>query len=109
CVAAFYGASELLTHRFLGARTFAPLVVGLALIVGLIVNQYRARRPLLTIRSMLTSTIPVAGIVVALAAAAASVTATDLTAEALSPRYTPLHLGLLFLPELAGALLTAAM
>src|SRR5581483_1600076 len=84
CVAAFYGASELRTHRFLGARTFAPLVVGLALIVCLIVNQYRARRPLLTIRSMLTSTIPVAGIVVALAAAAASVTATDLTAEALS-------------------------
>jgi MFS family permease len=57
---------------------------------------------------MLTSTIPVAGIVVALAAAAASVTATDLTATVLAPHYSPLHLGLLFLPELAGALLTAA-
>ena len=56
---------------------------------------------------MLTSTVPVAGIVVALAAAAASVTATDLTAAVLAPHYTPLHLGLLFLPELAGALLTA--
>jgi MFS family permease len=85
------------------------LIGGLALIVALIVNQYRARRPLLTIRSMLTSTVPVAGIIVALAAAAASVTATDLTASVLAPHYTPLHLGLLFLPELAGALLTAVM
>ncbi len=109
CVAAFYGASELLTHRFLGPLTVVPLTVGLALIVALIVYQYRARRPLLTIRSMLTSTVPVAGIVVALAAAAASVTATGLTASALAPFYGPLHLGLLFLPELAGALITAVM
>jgi MFS family permease len=107
CVAAFYGASELLTHPFLDPQTIVPLVLGLGLIVALIVNQFRARRPLLTIRSMLTSTIPVAGIVVALAAAAASVTATDLTATVLAPHYSALHLGLLFLPELAGALITA--
>ncbi len=109
CVAAFYGASELLTHPFLDPQTIIPLAVGLALIVTLIVYQYRARRPLLTIRSMLTSTVPVAGIVVALAAAAASVTATALTAGALAPHYGPLHLGLLFLPELAGALITAVV
>lgn len=107
CVAAFYGASELLTHKFLDPQTILPLVAGLALIVTLVVNQYRAKRPLLTIRSMLTSTVPVAGILVALAAAAASVTATDLTASALAPHYSALRLGLLFLPELAGALLTA--
>jgi MFS family permease len=108
CVAAFYGASELLTHSFLDVQTIVPLVAGVALIVALVVNQYRAKHPLLTIRSMLTSTVPVAGIVVALAAAAASVTATDLTAGVLAPYYSPLHLGLLFLPELAGALITAA-
>ena len=34
-------------------------------------------------------------------------TATGLTADVLAPHYSPLHLGLLFLPELAGALLTA--
>ncbi|MFL5830053.1 MAG: MFS transporter [Solirubrobacteraceae bacterium] len=107
CVAAFYGASELLTHPFLDVQTIVPLVGGLILILALIVNQYRSPRPLLTIRSMLTSTVPVAGIVVALSAAAASVTATALTASVLAPHYTPLHLGLLFLPELAGALLTA--
>ncbi len=108
CVLAFYGASELLTHPFLDIQTVVPLATGLALIVALVINQYRAKHPLLTIRMMLTSTVPVAGIVVALAAAAASVTATDLTATILAPHYSPLDLGLLFLPELAGALLTAA-
>ncbi len=106
-VAAFYGASELLTHKFLEPRTFGLLVGGLALIVTLIVYQFRAKHPLLTIRSMLTSTIPVAGIIVALCAAAASVSATALTAALLVGRYSPVHLGLLYLPELAGAVLTA--
>jgi MFS family permease len=108
-VAAFYGASELLTHRFLDAQTFAPLVGGLVLIVLLVVNQYRARRPLLTIRSMLSSTIPVAGIVIALTAAAASVSASALTANLLAARYSAVHVGLLYLPELGGAILTAIL
>jgi MFS family permease len=107
CAAAFYGASELLSHRFLGATTVGPLLGGLALIVLLIVNQYRSRRPLLTIRSMLTSTMPVAGIVLALFAAAASVSATELSAATLAAKFGPLHLGLLYLPELAGAIVTA--
>jgi MFS family permease len=106
-VAAFFGASELLTHRFLEAQTVLPLLGGLALIIVLIVSQARSRRPLLTIRSMLTSTIPVAGIVIALFAAAASVSATVLTADLLARRYSPVHVGLLYLPELAGAVLTA--
>ena len=107
CGAAFFGASELLTHSFLDGETFAPLVGGLAAIVVLIVYQFRARRPLLTIRTMLTSTMPVAGIVVALFAAAASVSATVLSADALYERYSPLHVGLLYLPEVAGAVITA--
>jgi MFS family permease len=106
-VAAFYGASELLTHRFLGLQTVVPLLGGLGLVVGLIANQYRSAGPLLTIRSMLSSTIPVAGLVIALFAAAASVSATALTANLLAARYSPLHVGLLYLPELAGAVLTA--
>jgi MFS family permease len=107
--AAFYGASELLTHRFLDLSTFVPLVGGLALIVLLVVNQSVKRRPLLTIRSMLVSTMPVAGIVVALFAAAASVSASELTAASLAHRYNPLHLGLLYLPEFGGAVLTAGL
>src|ERR1700722_17083897 len=109
CVAAFFGASELLTHPFLAAETLAPLLGGLATIIVLIVYQFRAKRPLLTIRTMLTSTMPVAGIVVALFAAAASVSATALTAGALVGRYRPLHIGLLYLPEVAGAAITAVL
>jgi MFS family permease len=107
CVAAFFGSSELLTHPFLAGETIVPLIGGLALIVVLIVYQFRAKQPLLTIRSMLTSTMPVAGILVALFAAAASVSATALTAGALTGHYKPLHVGLLYLPEAAGAVLTA--
>ncbi len=88
-VAAFYGASELLTHRFLNGVTVAPLLGGLGLIIVLVVNQYRSRRPLLTIRSMLSSTMPVAGITVALFAAAASVSATALTATVLAQQLQP--------------------
>jgi MFS family permease len=106
-VAAFFGASQLLTHKFLDPVALVPLLTGLALIVLLIVYQFRAKRPLLTIRSMLTSTMPVAGVVVALCAAAASVSATALTAAMLAGRYGPLHVGLLYLPELGGAVLTA--
>jgi hypothetical protein len=109
CVAAFFGASQLLTHPFLDGQTIVPLLGGLVTIVVLIVYQFRARRPLLTIRTMLTSTMPVAGIVVALFAAAASVSATALTAGALAGRYGPLHLGLLYLPEVAGAVITAVV
>jgi MFS family permease len=107
CAAAFFGASELLTHSFLDPVTIVPLLGGLATIVVLIVYQYRAKRPLLRIRAMLTSTMPVAGIVLALFAAAASVSATALTAAVLAGVYSPLHVGLLYLPEVAGAVITA--
>jgi MFS family permease len=107
CVLAFFGASELFSHPFLDVTTILPLAVGLAAIVVLIVYQYRAKQPLLTIRTMVTSTMPVAGIAVALFAAAASVSATALTADVLAGRYSPLHIGLLYLPEVGGAVITA--
>lgn len=107
CVAAFFGASQLTTHAFLDPIAIVPLIGGLLVIVALIVYQSTARNPLLTIGEMVKSTIPVAGIVLALLAAAASVSATGLTAEAMSEKYGPLHLGLLYLPELGGAIITA--
>jgi hypothetical protein len=96
CVAAFYGASDLMTHRFLDASTLAPLAAGLALIVALLVHQARVRRPLLIV-GPLGSTLPVAGIAVALCAAAASVSALGLSTAVLGDRYTPVHLGALFI------------
>jgi MFS family permease len=106
CGAAFWGASELTTHGFLDPVAIAPLLGGLALIIILWVYQYRGTHTLLTLRP-LASTIPVAGIVVAICAAAASVSAVGLTSAALAHRYAPLHLGLLYLPELGGAVLSA--
>ena len=106
CVSLFYGASELLTHPFLDADTLVPLAVGLALIVALLVYQYRAKRPLLCIRP-LGSTLPVSGIVVAMCAAAGSISAVALAAALLTDQFTPVHLGLLQFPEFIAALITA--
>ncbi len=106
CVSLFYGASELLTHSFLDADTLVPLAVGLALIVALLVYQYRAKRPLLCIRP-LGSTLPVSGIVVAMCAAAGSISAVALAAALLTDQFTPVHLGLLQFPEFIAALITA--
>jgi MFS family permease/nucleotide-binding universal stress UspA family protein len=107
CAAGFIGAAQLTTHGFTDAAVSVPLFGGLALIVALICYQYRAARPLLTVRTMLTSSIPVAGVGVALFAAAASVAATALTANVLLQTYSPVRVGLLYLPELGGAVVMA--
>lgn len=109
CAAAFVGASQLTTHGFDDAAVTLPMFGGLALIVALVVYQFRSRRPLLTVRTMLTSSIPVAGVGVALFAAAASVAATALTANVLLQTYSPVHVGLLYLPELGGAVVMAVV
>jgi hypothetical protein len=78
------------------------------LIVGLLVYQYRAKRPLLCIRP-LGSTLPVSGIVVAMCAAASSISAVALAAVLLTNKFTPVHLGLLQFPEFIAALITAVL
>ncbi|MGO4442238.1 MFS transporter [Mycobacterium sp. 2YAF39] len=109
CTAAFVGAAQLTTHGLTDLAATAPMLGGLVLIVVLIVYQFRARRPLLTVRTVLTSAIPVAGVGVALFAAAASVAATVLTANVLLQSYSPVQVGLLYLPELGGALVMAVV
>ncbi|MGH9092995.1 MAG: MFS transporter, partial [Acidimicrobiales bacterium] len=108
CVAAFFGASELATGSFGQATTLGPLFGGLALIVALIVYQYRGKRVILDIRSLAT-TMPVAAIVVAICAAAAAISAIAVDMHVLASHFTPLHLGLLYLPELGATAVTAAV
>lgn len=108
CVAAFFGASELLTHTLGDPRVIAPLLGGLLLIVILFVHEYRTPRPLLCVRSIV-STLPVAGIVAAICAAAASVSAITLTLTSLSHHESPMRLGLLYLPEFGGAVIAAVV
>jgi MFS family permease/nucleotide-binding universal stress UspA family protein len=107
CTAAFVGAAQLTTHAFSDLAASLPMFGGLALIVVLIVYQFRTARPLLTVRTMMTSAIPVAGVGLALFAAAASVAATALTANVLMQGFSPVQVGLLYLPEVGGAIVMA--
>lgn len=105
--AAFFGAAHLAEHRFLDTVVIVPLLLGVALVVTLIVHQYRARNPLMPVKK-LAHTIPVAAIAIAMAAGAASVALVELTGSALElQKVDPLHSAVLFSPEFGGAILTA--
>ena len=99
--------SELTSHDFLSPLTVLPLAGGIVVILVLITYQTRSRNPLLPLGPLLRSTIPVSGITIALCAAAASVSVSDLTLTLVTGQRGALHAGLLYLPELGGALLTA--
>ncbi|HEY2075385.1 MAG TPA: MFS transporter [Streptosporangiaceae bacterium] len=107
-VAAFWGAAELTTHGFTSPVVLGPLFGGLALIIALWVYQYRSPNPLLRLRSF-TNTIPVSGTVIAICAAAASTSAIGLTGSLLARHYPPLHVGLLYVPELGATAIAAIM
>ena len=108
CAAAFFGASELTTHRLTSAVVLIPLVAGLVLIVALVAYEYLIERPLMPIRSIAT-TFPVAGIVVAMCAGAASVAVVELVLNALQTKMSPAYLGTLFWPEFGAAVATAVL
>ena len=105
--AAFFGASELLTHRMLDVIVIVPLLAGVLAIVALVVYQYRLERPLMPVRQLAT-TFPVAGITVAMCAGAASVGLVSLVQSAFATKSSPSHIGMLFWPEF-GAAVAAAM
>jgi MFS family permease len=106
--AAFFGASELTTHRMLSLIVFLPLLAGAAMVVALVVHQYFVRRPLMPVRQIAT-TFPVAGIVIAMTAGAASIAVVELAQTALQTKTTPIHAAMLFWPEFGGAVLMAAL
>jgi hypothetical protein len=108
CGAAFFGASELLTHSFLSLIVILPLVAGLAMIITLILYQYGYSRALMPVRQLCT-TFPIAGIMIAMCAGAASVGAIALTESALQGHGSPVHTAMLFWPELGGAVITAVL
>jgi MFS family permease len=100
--AAFFGASELLTHSLLDLIVFLPLVAGLLMIIALVAHQYHAKNPLMPVRQLAT-TFPVAGITVAMCAGAASVGLVTLVQTALQSKTSPEHLAMLFWPEFGAA------
>jgi MFS family permease len=108
CAAAFFGSSELKTHSMLSLIVLLPLLAGVGMIISLVLFEYFVKRPLMPVRSIAT-TRPLAGLIVAMCAGAASVTLIDLAQTALQTRLTPTHLGMLFWPEFGGAVATAAL
>jgi MFS family permease len=105
CAAAFFGASELTTHPMTSTITFIPLVCGAAAIALLVVHQSLVKRPLMPVRQLAT-TFPVAAIVIAMTAGAASVAIIELAQTALK-QDDPVHVAMLFWPEFGGAVITA--
>ena len=101
CAAAFFGASELETHRMLDLIVFAPLLTGAGLLIALVVHQVTARNPLMPMGQLL-HTFPVAAVTIAISAGAGSIALIELAQTALSTHESPLHIGVLFLPELGA-------
>jgi MFS family permease len=108
CAAAFFGASELTTHAMLSLIVFLPLVAGFSSIVILVIHQAMIEKPLVPVRELL-STKPVAGIIAALAAGASSVAAIELIGQAVRTSGPPAHIGSLFWPFFAAAVLMAVV
>ncbi|HEX4467671.1 MAG TPA: MFS transporter [Solirubrobacteraceae bacterium] len=106
CAAAFFGASELQTHALLSLIVFAPLLGGAAMIVLLLLVEYAIDRPLFPVRSLM-STLPLAGVLIAMCAGAASVALVELAQSALQSKVSPGHMAMLFWPEFGAAVVTA--
>ena len=108
CAAAFFGAARLQAGRAAEPAALVPLLAGLAMIVALIVHQYRSKHPLMPVRQLAT-TFPVTGILIALCASSAAVGLTDLVLTAVQGSGSPARIAMLFLPEFGAAVLTAAL
>ena len=106
--AAFFGASELLTHSLMDLIVFAPLVAGLLMIIALVAYQYGLKNPLMPVRQIAT-TFPVAGITIAMCAGTASIGLVSLVQTALQKSSSPTHLAMLFWPEFGAAVAAAAV
>lgn len=107
CAAAFFGASQMTTHPMVSTVTLLPLLCGTAAIVALVVHQSMVKRPLMPVRQLGT-TLPVAGVVIAMTAGAASVAVIELAQTALAHQ-DPVHVAMLFWPQFGGAVITALL
>jgi MFS family permease len=108
CAVAFFGASELQTHRMLSVIVFVPLMVGVALLVALVAYEFRTREPLMPVRRVAT-TLPLAGIIVAMCAGSASIALMELVHAALHTSVPPAHAATLFWPQFGAALAVTAI
>ena len=107
CAAAFFGAAQLQATGP-GPVSLVPLLAGVAMIIALVVHQYRSKHPLMPVRQLAT-TFPACGILVAMCASAAAFGLMELVLTALQGKSSPGHTAVLFLPEFGAAVLTAVL
>jgi predicted MFS family arabinose efflux permease len=108
CAAAFFGVGRLQATMKPSPGSLIPLVAGAALIVFLVVQQYRARDPLMPVKAAFT-TVPAAGIFAALTASAASFGVMELLLGLLRTAGSPGRTALIFIPEIIAAVAVAAL
>lgn len=108
CGAAFSGAGMLQANKATSTTALSLLVGGVAMIVVLVVYEYRLDRPLMPVKR-LASTLPVTGIAIALTASSAAFGLMELVLLGLKPVASLTTTGLLFLPELGAAVATAVL
>lgn len=107
--AAFFGVSELMGRGATELVVLGPVLAGVAMLVALVVVEWRSENPLIPVRQ-LAHTVPIAAIVVAMSAGAASVALVELAQTGLQARgASPGHAGALFLPEFGAAFLAAVL
>jgi MFS family permease len=106
----FFASGELRAHGFSELIVAVPLGIGLVCFAALMIVEYFKQDALSPVKRMWT-TFPVVGTIVAMAGGGAFVTFVDLTSTLLVKvgHQTPLAAGLQFWPQLAGALITAAL
>jgi MFS family permease len=106
----FFASGELRAHGFSELIVAVPLAVGLVCFAALMIVEYFKKDALSPVKRMWT-TFPVVGTIVAMAGGGAFVTFVDLASTLLVQvgHRTPLAAGLQFWPQLAGALVTAAL
>lgn len=106
----FWATGELASNGFGTLAVLAPLVVGLASFVALLLVEYHKSEPLAPVKMMWT-TFPVIGTLIAMIGGGTFVTFVELTTQFLLKvaHATPLATGLSFWPQVVGVLITAAV
>lgn len=108
CGAAFFGAGDLQANKSVSILALVTLLAGVAMIVGLVVYEYRLEHPLMPVKQLAT-TVPVTGILIALSASSASFGLMELLLLGLEKVTSLTGMGLLFLPEFGAAVATAIL
>jgi MFS family permease len=108
CAAGFFGAGELQARMAARPEAVGPLLAGVALLVALVVYEYRQRRPLMPVRAVATS-VPATGVFVALTTSAAAFGLMELILEKMHASSSPADTALTFLPEFVAAIVVAGV